>query len=435
MRILVSCLYDSGGERDGRKLPALQPVHRRGVDGHGLFGADIWPVFQVVVLPFLLGLEVQPGQAPEVLASDRLVDRRAPPDALPVVVGHVRPPVGLHLDIPQDHRLDRRGESRNLPGDVGLPATPRLAQVLQDGLGLVLLDALWHHVQDVMHDGRTKLEIEVTLDPLLGDRLGHALVLAALELPREQVAEPPLQQRHDAAQEEQPHPPHRRPEPDTRTLADGTRVEPVVDEVLEVLAHPHLSHQLVLVAVHAGELTHVRERVLQSVSQLEGVNVAQPVLDVGVDDQLGQTEDLTAEVEGVSKAALLPLLGRQRLDRLQVEVVVQVQVVQMLPVDKQVEHVVSLAADLQAGLDPVQLGVLEELGRGQALEERPLLHRLLGPLVQLVLDPVLEQLLVRHPHLDRLARGAVLLEPLGDERHVDGTLGVSRARVERRGRP
>jgi hypothetical protein len=51
---------------------------------------------------------------------------------------------------------------------------------------------------------------------------------------------------------------------------------PVVDEVLEVLAHADLPHQLVLVAVHAGQLTHMRKRVLQPVSQLERVNVAKP---------------------------------------------------------------------------------------------------------------------------------------------------------------
>ena len=51
---------------------------------------------------------------------------------------------------------------------------------------------------------------------------------------------------------------------------DGTySVEPVVDEMLQVLAHANLSHQLVLVAVHACQLTHVGKDVLHSVSQLK----------------------------------------------------------------------------------------------------------------------------------------------------------------------
>lgn len=38
--------------------------------------------------------------------------------------------------------------------------------------------------------------------------------------------------------------------------------------MLQVFAHPDLSHQLVLVAVHACQLTHVGKDVLQAISQL-----------------------------------------------------------------------------------------------------------------------------------------------------------------------
>jgi hypothetical protein len=63
-------------------------------------------------------------------------------------------------------------------GAAHLPAAPGLAEVLQDGLGLVLLHALRHHVQDVVHDGRAQLEVVVRLDALLGHRLGNALLVA-----------------------------------------------------------------------------------------------------------------------------------------------------------------------------------------------------------------------------------------------------------------
>lgn len=46
-------------------------------------------------------------------------------------------------------------------------------------------------------------------------------------------------------------------------------VEPVVDEMLQIFAHPDLSHQLVLVAVHACQLTHMSEDVLQTIRQLK----------------------------------------------------------------------------------------------------------------------------------------------------------------------
>lgn len=50
---------------------------------------------QVVVLPLLLRLQVQPRETSQVLAAHRLVHGRAAPDALTVVVRHVRPPVSL----------------------------------------------------------------------------------------------------------------------------------------------------------------------------------------------------------------------------------------------------------------------------------------------------------------------------------------------------
>lgn len=55
----------------------------------------------------------------------------------------------------------------HLPWDVGLPASPGLAQVLQNGAGLVLLDTFRHHVHDVVHDGSAQLEVIVRLHALL----------------------------------------------------------------------------------------------------------------------------------------------------------------------------------------------------------------------------------------------------------------------------
>ena len=57
------------------------------------------------------------------------------------------------------------------------------------------------------------------------------------------------------------------------------------------------------------------------------------------------------------------------LDRLQVKVVVQVEIVQVLAVDQQVEHVVTLTTDLEAHLHPVQLCGLEELGGLERFEQ------------------------------------------------------------------
>jgi len=97
----------------------------------------------------------------------------------------------------------------------------------------------------------------------------------------------------------------------------------------------------------------VGEGVLEAVSQLKSFYVAQTVLDVGVNDQLGQAEDFATQVESVSKTRFLALLGGEGLYRLKIEIVVQVKVVQVLPVDQKVEHVETLAADLKTSLNPV----------------------------------------------------------------------------------
>lgn len=64
-------------------------------------------------------------------------------------------------------------------------------------------------------------------------------------------------------------------------------------------------------------------------------------------------------------------LRGQCLHRLQVEVVVQMQVVEILTVDQQVEHVVALPAHLQPDFHPVQLGGLEEFCGFEGSEQVP----------------------------------------------------------------
>lgn len=79
--------------------------------------------------------------------------------------------------------------------------------------------------------------------------------------------------------------------------------------MLQILAHPDLPHQLVLVAVHARQLADVRENVLQTVGQLERVNVVQAILDVRVDDQLSQAEDFATQMESWKSIEFIALLS------------------------------------------------------------------------------------------------------------------------------
>ena len=101
---------------------------------------------------------------------------------------------------------------------------------------------------------------------------------------------------------------------------------------------------------------------------------------MGVDDELGQSQDFSTKVEGVSESGSLSLFGRESLDRLQVHVVIQMKVVQVLSVDQEVEHVVTLSTDLKTCFDPVEIGLLEELGVLQTSEQVSLDH-CLGSLV------------------------------------------------------
>ncbi len=75
---------------------------------------------------------------------------------------------------------------------------------------------------------------------------------------------------------------------------------------------------------------------------------------MGINDQFGQPQDFTTEMESVSETRLLTLFCRQRLDGLQVEVVIKMQIVQVLTVNQQVEHVVPLTADLKTNLNPIK---------------------------------------------------------------------------------
>lgn len=124
------------------------------------------------------------------------------------------------------------------------------------------------------------------------------------------------------------------------------------------------------------------EHVLQSIGELERIDIAQSELDVRVDNELRKTKDFSTQMERVSESRLLPLLRGERLDGLQVEVVIEMKVVQVLSVDQQVEHVVSLSTDLKTGFHPVQRRRLEELGVLERPEQVSLGHRFGWPLMQ-----------------------------------------------------
>jgi hypothetical protein len=163
-----------------------------------------------------------------------------------------------------------------------------------------------------MHDSSLKFEVVMGLDTLLGDSLGDALRIMSLELAREKITKPAFEKWYNATHKEEPDAPTRSPEADTRTLANGTGIEAIVDEVLQVLRHSDLPHEFVLVSVHARESANVRKNILKGVRELEGVNIAKAVLNMCINDKLRQAKDFSTQVKSISKTRLLPLFRGQR---------------------------------------------------------------------------------------------------------------------------
>ena len=135
-------------------------------------------------------------------------------------------------------------------------------------------------------------------------------------------------------------------------------------------------------------------------------------------------------MERVTEPTLLSLLGGQGLDGLEVEVVVEMEVVEVLSVNQQVQHIVALSAHLQTCLHPIQAGGLEELGGLEGPEQITLLLRLRRPVLQRIEDKVLEQLLVADSDLDRLTGGTVLSVPCLHQGNVQVPPCPARPEVE-----
>jgi hypothetical protein len=51
--------------------------------------------------------------------------------------------------------------------------------------------------------------------------------------------------------------------------------------------------------------------VLKGIGQLEGINIAETELNIGVHNQLRKTKDFTAEMEGVSESGFLSFFGSE----------------------------------------------------------------------------------------------------------------------------
>jgi hypothetical protein len=74
-------------------------------------------------------------------------------------------------------------------------------------------------------------------------------------------------------------------------------------------------------------------------------------------------------MERVSEPTLFSFFSGQCLNWLQIEVVIQMQIVEILSVNQQVQHVVALTTYLKSGLNPVKFRQLEKLRGLERFEE------------------------------------------------------------------
>ena len=73
-------------------------------------------------------------------------------------------------------------------------------------------------------------------------------------------------------------------------------------------------------------------------------------------------------MKGIAKPRLFPFLCRQRFRRFEVEIVIQVKVLQLLPMDKKIENIVALPTNLQPNFNPIQFCALKKFSAFQAFE-------------------------------------------------------------------
>ena len=107
-------------------------------------------------------------------------------------------------------------------------------------------------------------------------------------------------------------------------------------------------------------------------------------LNVRVDNQFRESENFAREMESVSESGLLSIFRRQGLDGLDVEVIIEMEVIEIFSVNEEVEHVITLPADLKPGFHLIEFGDLEKLRFPEGFEHVLLVIRSRRTFVQLV---------------------------------------------------
>lgn len=65
-----------------------------------------------------------------------------------------------------------------------------------------------------------------------------------------------------------------------------------------------------------------------------------------INNEFSESQDLSTEMEGIAKTRFLPLLGRESLHWFEIEVIIKMEVVEVLAMDQQIQHIVTLTTHL-----------------------------------------------------------------------------------------
>ncbi len=79
-------------------------------------------------------------------------------------------------------------------------------------------------------------------------------------------------------------------------------IESVVYDMLQILAHSNLPHQLIFIAVHPCKLAHMSKGVLKTICKLERIHITQAILNMGIHYQFSKTQNLTAKMKSIAKS-------------------------------------------------------------------------------------------------------------------------------------
>lgn len=140
-------------------------------------------------------------------------------------------------------------------------------------------------------------------------------------------------------------------------------------------------------------------------------------------------------MKSISKSWPFSFLCCESLHRLQVEVIVQMEVVQIFTVDQQHQHVEPLTAQIKSHFYPVHFSELEEFCTSKCSHQASLLLRLWLLFMQFIFDPRFQHFLITDPCLYWISSWTSFFPPPRNQRNIICSSHFATTLVKRMWRP